>query len=222
VPFIKDNSALTTPTKPPTPCKPWLWELPKPATSWALAGTVQTHWYCKAKNQLYKNFPLRENEVYGTFSVDIKRSYFLLYAQTQVVVSADILAPNNGQTSVPSDTGLAATRALLYVEGTKRKAIPVQVLKDQGNGTCQTISFSDGEVEIKNRYKRDLLYPFAHPVNVQKQHMLKQLVNFQSAYYREGSAAKGKILAAGSATFLVEVLDTKEQFILYPWEFYTD
>lgn len=45
----------------------------------------------EAKRMLYKNRPLKANENYINFSVDTKKTFFFLYYQTKVTVTADVV-----------------------------------------------------------------------------------------------------------------------------------
>jgi hypothetical protein len=56
-----------------------------------IGGISQDALVLEAKRELMKNRPLRQNEVYINFTVDFKRTYVLLYSQTKVVMSADVV-----------------------------------------------------------------------------------------------------------------------------------
>lgn len=50
----------------------------------------------EAKRQLFLNRPLKANESYANFTIDIKRTKIIVYNQTIVTVSADIVAKGDG------------------------------------------------------------------------------------------------------------------------------
>lgn len=56
-----------------------------------LGGLSQQTMINDAKKKLYQNRPLKKNESYVNFSVDIKRSYYILVSKQTVTVSADIV-----------------------------------------------------------------------------------------------------------------------------------
>lgn len=48
-----------------------------------------------AKRNLYKNFPLKKDQVYSNFTIDFKNSFRIVYFERKVIVSADIVTLNN-------------------------------------------------------------------------------------------------------------------------------
>ena len=56
-----------------------------------IGGLTRDALIYEAKKELYKNFPIQANEAYMNFILDIKKSHFILYSQTKITITADIV-----------------------------------------------------------------------------------------------------------------------------------
>jgi hypothetical protein len=54
-----------------------------------------------AKRELFKNYPIQANESYMNFTLDIKNTKYILYAQTKITVKADIIKTTTDSNTQP-------------------------------------------------------------------------------------------------------------------------
>jgi hypothetical protein len=59
----------------------------------------------QAKQNMMKSRPLKKNEMYMNFTVDFKRSFWLVYLQTKVTVSADVVQGTGDRDLSPFSPG---------------------------------------------------------------------------------------------------------------------
>jgi hypothetical protein len=118
-------------------------------------GTAKAHYFLglggmgkdglvlEAKKELYRGYPLKKNQAYGNMTLDAKRSYYILYWNTKVTLSADIIDYD----SVTNQDGLLKDRVSKWNDWNKLLSDNLTTIS-----VGDSVSFQDYTENLSNAF----------------------------------------------------------------------
>ncbi len=173
----------------------------------------------EAKNKLYKNYPLKQNELYGTFTIDVKRGFYLIYSRTELLLSADILMKKGATPDIALQDSLGFNNVNIYLSSLSRTPLNTTLIKKLDAYTYKALVINeDGHIKTNTVFTNNLLLPFQTSTNKKHAYSIDDKVSFSTNFYQGSKVSTGSIVAMGAEQLVVEIDNTNQKIVLYYWE----